>query len=65
MVLPDPTSNRMRSLRNATTSVSANNPAILGLSMLFPQSLLDISGSNDTMSADAAIQLIQSALFRY
>jgi hypothetical protein len=65
MVLPDPTSNRLRSLRHATTSVSANNPAILGLSLLFPQSLLDISGSNNNMSADAAIQLIQSALFRY
>lgn len=64
MVLPNPMSNRVRSLRAATTNIN-QNPAILGLSLLFPPSLLDISGSDNAMSADAAIQLIQNALFRY
>ena len=64
MVLPNPISNRVRALRAATTSIN-HNPAILGLSLLFPPSLLDISGSDNTMSADAAIQLIQNALSRY
>lgn len=64
MTLPNPISNRVRALRAATTSVS-HNPAILGLSMLFQPSLLDISGADAAMSADAAIQLIQNALFRY
>ena len=64
MTLPDPVSNRVRTLRTAVTSTISNqNPAFLGLSVLFPNSLLDISGS--TMSQDAAIQLIQNALFRY
>jgi len=62
MVLPDPVSNRVRALRAAPLNIH-QNPAILGLSMLFPNSLLDISGS--TMSQDTAIQLIQNALFRY
>jgi hypothetical protein len=67
MVLPSPISNRVRALRAATTTYLSNaqNPAFLGLSVLFPQSLLDISGDNNTMAADAAIQLIQNALFRY
>ena len=64
MVLPNPISNRVRALRAATTNIN-HNPAILGLSLLFPPSLLDISGSNNAMAADAAIQLIQNALFRY
>ena len=62
MVLPDPVSNRVRALRAAPLN-TYQNPAILGLSMLFPNSLLDISGA--TMTQDAAIQLIQNALFRY
>ena len=72
MVLPEPLSNRVRALRTATTATTSlhQNPAILGLSMLFPNSLLDISGSgfssgSATMSQEAAIQLIQNALFRY
>jgi hypothetical protein len=66
MTLPDPTSNRIRALR---TAVTHQNPAFLGLSLLFPNSLLDVSGSGSgsgsTMSQDAAIQIIQNALFRY
>jgi hypothetical protein len=65
MVLPNPMSNRVRSLRAATTTYTTQNPAIMSLSLLFPPSLLDISGSDNAMSADAAIQLIQNALFRY
>ena len=65
MVLPNPMSNRVRSLRAATTTYNhSHNSAILGLSLLFPPSLLDISGNNSVMSADTAIQLIQNALFR-
>ena len=71
--LPDPLSTRIRSLRTAValpattaaaTTAAATVDALLGLSLLMPTSLLDISGSNAT-PADAAIQLIQNAMFRY
>ena len=70
--LPDPLSTRIRSLRTAvalqetpiTASTASSAAALLGLSLLMPTSLLDISGSN-AMSADSAIQLIQNAMFRY
>lgn len=37
------------------------NPALMGLSVILPPSLLDVSG----MSADIAIQLIQNAIYHY
>jgi len=72
--LPDPLSTRIRSLRTAvalqetpitaSATAASSAAALLGLSLLMPTSLLDISGSN-AMSADSAIQLIQNAMFRY